>query len=86
MLSEVLCFGKLFNSLFLFNIFRVNAEIDAWIGIFFYSYMHTMFGSFLPPSPTLSLNPPRPLLLPSTPSIPGKNYFALISNFVEERV
>jgi hypothetical protein len=24
--------------------------------------------------------------LPPTPSIPGRNYFALISNFVEERV
>jgi hypothetical protein len=52
--------------------------------IFFYSYVHTMFGSFLPPSPhpllahTLSLSP--------TPSLPGRNYFALISNFVEERV
>jgi hypothetical protein len=38
----------------------------------FYSYVHTMFGSFLSPSPN--------------PSLPGRNYFALISNFVEERV
>jgi hypothetical protein len=29
---------------------------------------------------------PRPLPLPCTPSIPSRNYFALISNFVEERV
>jgi hypothetical protein len=29
---------------------------------------------------------PRPLPLPPTPSIPGRNYFALISNFVEETV
>jgi hypothetical protein len=31
-----------------------------------YSYVHTMFGSFLPPSPTPSLptTPPSPLLLP----------------------
>jgi hypothetical protein len=27
-----------------------------------------------------------PLALPPTPLIPGRNYFALISNFVEERV
>jgi hypothetical protein len=36
------------------------------------------------------LNPPYhplcPLPLPPTPSLPGRNYFALISNFVEERV
>jgi hypothetical protein len=29
---------------------------------------------------------PHPLPLPPTPSLPGRNYFALISNFVEERV
>jgi hypothetical protein len=40
-----------------------------------------MFGSFLPSSPTPSLTP-----LSLTPSIPGRNYFALISNFVVERV
>jgi hypothetical protein len=47
---------------------------------FFYSYVHTMFGSFLPPS--LHLLPLSPLL----PSLPGRNYFALVSDFVEERV
>jgi hypothetical protein len=46
---------------------------------FFYLYVHTMFGSFLPPSP-------HPLTYPPTPSLPGRNYFALVSNFVEERV
>jgi hypothetical protein len=52
---------------------------------FFYSYVHTMLGSFLPPSPPpLTISPPPPS--PPTPSIPGRNYFALISNFVEERV
>jgi hypothetical protein len=34
----------------------------------------------------LPYHPLLPLPLPSTPSIPGRNYFALISNFVEERV
>jgi hypothetical protein len=29
---------------------------------------------------------PLPLSLPPTPSIPSRNYFALISNFVVERV
>jgi hypothetical protein len=36
-------------------------------------------GHFSPPYP-------HPLPLPPTPSIPGRNYFALISNFVVERV
>jgi hypothetical protein len=40
-----------------------------------------------PPCPhPLSYHPLRPLSLPPTPLIPGRNYFALISNFVEERV
>jgi hypothetical protein len=51
---------------------------------FFYSYVHTIFGSFLPPSPPPF--PPTPSLSPTTPSLPGRNYFALISNFVVERV
>jgi hypothetical protein len=40
-----------------------------------------MFGSFLPPPP---LPPPCTLSLPPTPSIPSRNYFALIPNFVGE--
>jgi hypothetical protein len=51
---------------------------------FYYSYVHTRLGSFLPPAPTRSLTthftPPTP------PPIPSRNYFALISNFVVERV
>jgi hypothetical protein len=34
----------------------------------------------------LPYHPLCPLPLPLTPSIPGRNYFALISNFVEERI
>jgi hypothetical protein len=34
----------------------------------------------------LPYHPLCPLPFPPTPSIPGRNYFALISNFVEERV
>jgi hypothetical protein len=37
-----------------------------------------MFGSFLPL--------PLPSPFPPYPSLPGRNYFALISNFVVERV
>jgi hypothetical protein len=50
-----------------------------------YSYVHTRLGSFLPPSPC-PLPPPAPSLSPPTPSLPDRNYFALISNFVVERV
>jgi hypothetical protein len=40
-----------------------------------------------PPCPhPLPYHSLRPLHLPPTPSIPSRNYFALISNFVEERV
>jgi hypothetical protein len=53
---------------------------------FFYSYVHKMFGSFLPLTPTPSLNLPHPHLLQPMPSLPSRNYSALISNFVEERV
>jgi hypothetical protein len=53
---------------------------------YFYSYVHTMFGSFLPPSPPPPPLCPHPIPLPPTPSLPGRNYFVLISNFVDERV
>jgi hypothetical protein len=52
----------------------------------FYSYVHTVLESFLPPAPTPSLTTHPIPSLPPTPSIPSRNYFALISNFVEERV
>jgi hypothetical protein len=40
-----------------------------------------------PPCPhSLPYHPLHPLPLPPTPSIPSRNYFALISNFVVERV
>jgi hypothetical protein len=40
-----------------------------------------------PPLPySLPYHPPCPLTLLPTPSIPSRNYFALISNFVIERV
>jgi hypothetical protein len=48
---------------------------------FIYSYVNTMLGSFLPLPSLLSLPTSRP-----TPSLPGRNCSALISNFVEERI
>jgi hypothetical protein len=40
-----------------------------------------------PPCPhPLLYHPLHPLPLLPTPSIPSRNYFALISNFVEERI
>jgi hypothetical protein len=52
---------------------------------FYYSYVHTRLGSFLPLAPTLSLTTHSTPSL-STSLIPSRNYFALISNFVVERV
>jgi hypothetical protein len=63
--------------LYILNFFKKNL---------FYSYVHITFGSFLPPSPTSPYALPAPSLSPGTPLLPGRNYFALISNFVEERV
>jgi hypothetical protein len=58
-----------------------------FIYLFYYSYVHTRLGSFLPPAPTPSLTTHSvPSLSPHTPSISSRNYFALISNFVVERV
>jgi hypothetical protein len=66
-------FIKVFFFVFVFSFF------------FYYSYVHTRLGSFLPPAPTPSLTThSAPSLSP--PSIPSRNYFALISNFVVERV
>jgi hypothetical protein len=45
--------------------------------------VHTMFGSFLPPTTPLRSSPCT-LTSPPTPSIPSRNYFALISNFHRE--
>jgi hypothetical protein len=67
----------------------LNSILSDFIFYFFifYSYVHTMFGSFLPRPRTPCLTPPpRPLPLAYTPSLPGRNYFALISNFVVERI
>jgi hypothetical protein len=57
---------------------------------FFYCFIIHMciqgLGHFsrLPLPPSLPPTPPPPS--PPTPSIPSRNYFALISNFVEERL
>jgi hypothetical protein len=51
----------------------------------FYSYVHTMFGSFLHTYPTPSFVP-HPFHYPPSPLLQCSNYFAPISNFVEERV
>jgi hypothetical protein len=56
----------------------------AWIvlmGFFviiLYSHVHTLFGSFLPHAPLLSLYP-----LPTL--VPGRSCSAFITNFVEEK-
>jgi hypothetical protein len=44
--------------------------------LFIYSHVHTLFGPFLPPAPSLCPHPA---------SLPGRTCSALISNFVEEK-
>jgi hypothetical protein len=54
----------------------------------FFSFIYMCIqclGYFLLLSPALSLTP-TPLPLPPTPSLPDRNYFALIFNFVEDTV
>jgi hypothetical protein len=64
-------------------------EEPEWEILFFSFFIHMCIqylGHFSPllPLPPLPPTPPPPS--PPTPSIPSRNYFALISNFVEERV
>jgi hypothetical protein len=65
---------------------RKKYNVPLFFSFFFYSYVHKMFGSFV--SPLLHPHPytPPPSLSPPALSLPGRNYFALISNFVEETV
>jgi hypothetical protein len=47
------------------NSFLIFFSSSIFLKFLFYSYVHTMFGSFLPPSPTPSLTPPpAPFLFP----------------------
>jgi hypothetical protein len=67
-----------------------NFQNTSSLKIFFYCFIVHMctqgLGHFspLPPPPPLPPTPPPPS--PPHPSIPSRNYFALISNFVVERV
>jgi hypothetical protein len=48
--------------------------INLYLKFLFYSYVHTVFGSFLPPSPRpLLSSPTTPSLTPPYPSLPGRN-------------
>jgi hypothetical protein len=66
--------GNMHNVLFLiFIVLLFICAYNAWV--------------ISPPCPhPLPYHPLRSLPLPPTPSIPTRNYFALISNFVEEGV
>jgi hypothetical protein len=64
---------------------KLQKESTFKHSFFFYSYVHTMFGSFLPSSPTPYLPYlPCPLPVPTTPSLPGRNYFALKHLLIEK--
>jgi hypothetical protein len=60
-----------------------------FIYLFIFSFIHMCIQCLGHFSPLLPLPPPLPTLplpFPPTPSLPSRNYSALISNFVEERV
>jgi hypothetical protein len=63
-----------------------NLEIHSFLKflLFIYTYNVWVISPPFPPLPPLLFPPPHPL--PPTPLLPGRNYFALISNFVVERV
>jgi hypothetical protein len=66
------------------NLVDVKSSVK-FMAIFFISFIHMCIqclGHFSPLPPTASLSP-VPSLSPPTPSLPGRNYFALTSNFVE---
>jgi hypothetical protein len=80
------------DSVFKFFIYNLQTEKHTkhkFINFFYCFIIHMCMqclGHFSPLHPPPPLDPLHPLSLPPTPSIPGRNYFALISNFVEERV
>jgi hypothetical protein len=57
---------------------------QAWVGFFFFLILIVLL--FIRAYNAWVISPSCPHPLPPTHSIPGRNYFALISNFVEERV
>jgi hypothetical protein len=60
-----------------------NSLLKKSFILFIYAYnVWVIFPPFPHPLPY----PPTPSLFPPTPSLSGRNYFALISNFVEESV
>jgi hypothetical protein len=57
--------------------------------ILLFFFIHSAYNVWVispPLPPTLTLTPLTPSLIPPYTSLPSRNYFALISNFVEERV
>jgi hypothetical protein len=76
------------------SIFAEHLQLNALLSHICFSFLFSFFIVFTCaynvwvislPFPRHSLNLP-PTLTPPKPSLPGRNYFALISSFVEERV
>jgi hypothetical protein len=62
----------------------LNQQLEVNLMVFFFNFILFICAyNVWVLSPPFPLPPPLPL---PYPSLPGRNYFALISNFVEERV
>jgi hypothetical protein len=82
---------RIYRELKILNSSNINEPIRKWATepnrTFFFIHMCIQdLGHFSPRPHPLPYNPLHPLPLPPTPSIPSRNYFVLISNFVVERV
>jgi hypothetical protein len=69
-------------------VYLLIREFSLFLNVISFYFIHMCIqclGHFSPllPAPCLM---PHPLPYSSNPSLPGRNYFALISNFVEETV
>jgi hypothetical protein len=63
-----------------------NLVLNLFLKIFIVVLFICAYKAWVISPPPHPYHPLRPIPLPPTPSIPGRNYFALISNFVVERV
>jgi hypothetical protein len=84
-LYYIFCFAYVGKSLYLWNETNLIVLYDLFFLLI--SFIHMCIQRLDNFSPFHHLFPyPHPLPPPPTPWLPGRNYFALVSNFVEENI